>query len=131
MWDSQDSNLAAPSFSLETTGLCCCWCHETAALLFKVLGQLILWRITTEDAPQNLTFLWRTPARMRHRIFLRPLTCGPSLRRPLLSQISQSPVTAQIWYPKIWAKFSLFALHCIMAYIFKLLNLNIANNGNH
>ena len=31
-------------------------------------------------------------------------------------------VTAQIWYPKIWAKFSLFALHCIMAYIFKLLN---------
>ena len=30
-------------------------------------------------------------------------------------------VTAQIWYPKIWAKFSLFALHCIMAYIFKLL----------
>ena len=33
-----------------------------------------------------------------------------------------SPVTAQIWYPKIWAKFSLFALHCIMAYIFKLLN---------
>ena len=31
-------------------------------------------------------------------------------------------VTAPIWYPKIWAKFSLFALHCIMAYIFKLLN---------
>ena len=30
-------------------------------------------------------------------------------------------VTAQIWYPKIWAKFSLFALHCIMTYIFKLL----------
>ena len=31
-------------------------------------------------------------------------------------------VTTQFWYPKIWAKFSLFALHCIMAYIFKLLN---------
>ena len=27
----------------------------------------------------------------------------------------QERVTAQIWYPKIWAKFSLFALHCIMA----------------
>ena len=32
-------------------------------------------------------------------------------------------VTAQIWYLKIWAKFSLFALHCIMVYIFKLLNI--------
>ena len=32
-------------------------------------------------------------------------------------------VTAQIWYPKIWAKFSLFALHCIMASIFKLLHM--------
>ena len=31
-------------------------------------------------------------------------------------------VTAQIWYPKIWAKFSLFVLHCIKAYIFKLLS---------
>ena len=31
-------------------------------------------------------------------------------------------VTAQIWKPKIWAKFSLFVLHCIMAYLFNLLN---------
>ena len=30
-------------------------------------------------------------------------------------------VTAPDWYPKIWANFSLFALHCIMAYLFKLL----------
>ena len=75
--------MAAPSFSLETIRLCCCWCHETSPLPFKVLGHPILWRITPEDAPQNLTFLWRTQARMRHQIFLRPLTCGPSLRRPL------------------------------------------------
>ena len=38
-------------------------------------------------------------------------------------------VTAQNWYPKIWAKFSLFALHCIMAYLFKLLKLNKATHG--
>ena len=28
-------------------------------------------------------------------------------------------VTAQNWYPKIWAKFSLFVLHCIMACLLK------------
>ena len=38
-------------------------------------------------------------------------------------------VTAQNWYPKIWAKFSLFSLHCIMAYLFKLLKLNKATHG--
>ena len=31
-------------------------------------------------------------------------------------------VTAQNWYPKIWAKFSLFVLHCIMACLIKLLS---------
>ena len=39
-------------------------------------------------------------------------------------------VTAPVWYPKIWANFSLFALHCIMAYICKLLKLNKATLGN-
>ena len=39
---------------------------------------------------------------------------------PLLCQ--GTSVTAQIWYRKIWAKFSLFALHYIVACIFKLLN---------
>ena len=34
-------------------------------------------------------------------------------------------VTAPIWYPKIRAKFSLFVLHCIMAYIFKIANMEI------
>ena len=36
-------------------------------------------------------------------------------------------VTAPVWYPKIWAKFSLFALHCI--YLTKLLKLNKATPG--
>ena len=40
---------------------------------------------------------------------------GAPARRPA--------VTAQNWYPKIWAKISLFALHCIMAYLFKLLKV--------
>ena len=39
------------------------------------------------------------------------------------------PVTAPVWCTKIWAKFSLFALHCIMAYLFKLLKLNKATLG--
>ena len=38
-------------------------------------------------------------------------------------------VTAQNWYPKIWVNFSLFALHYIMAYLFKLLKLNKATHG--
>ena len=38
--------------------------------------------------------------------------------------IPDAAVTAQIWYPKIWAKFSLFLSHdCIMASIFKLLHM--------
>ena len=45
-------------------------------------------------------------------------------RRGLESWSSQRIVTAQNWYPKIWAKFSLFVLHCIMAYIFKFAKLN-------
>ena len=34
-------------------------------------------------------------------------------------------VAAPIWYPKIRAKFSLFVLHCIMAYIFKIADMEI------
>ena len=37
-------------------------------------------------------------------------------------------VTAPVWHTKIWAKFSLFSFHCIMAYLFKLLSLNKAIN---
>ena len=39
-------------------------------------------------------------------------------------------VTTPVWHPKIWANFSLFALHFIMAYSFKLLILNKATLGN-
>ena len=42
----------------------------------------------------------------------------------------EADVIAQIWNPKIWVKFSLFALHCIMTYIFKFAKLNIANIEN-
>ena len=67
------------------------------------------------------TNAWPASTSQLHRHL--PDRIGTPGERPTSSITSTgSLVTAQIWYLKIWAKFSLFALHCIMAYIFELLN---------